>query len=318
MASRADFVQIRKALHDCMYEKSENGLQTIVESLAWNDSVYRTFNEGLGLSQNKARIRRLPASLIEYIHHAHTAYVVISLRKLYEDKKEGPRAVNSLRTTTKRIIDNAHLFTRDNFVTFDGIPYEEEDGLDWRIKATVQGRHLQFDALCGISAGERRRKTDRLDPRIPQMLHMQTRLNPEIELYANKFLAHSSSIKNRPNEELTLRSVTLGRFQAQYRNVIWSTQQIAKFLCEAFLSLVPTPTFDVLRNWENGLFDDATKKRLAAYWDKRMGWWQKWTDHYRQGYQILAYPDTRSRKAAHNKLMEPTGNKGGQSPRGFI
>lgn len=299
MASREDFIQLRKALCDCMYEKSENGLQTIVESLAWNDSVYRTFNRGLGLSQSKDRAQRLPASLIEYIHQAHNAYVAISLRKLYEDKKKGSRAVNSLRTVTKRILDNAHLFTRESFVTFDDIPYDKEDGVDWKTKATVQGRHAQFDALCRIGAGEPRRKTDRLDPTIPKMLHMRTALSPKIEIYANKFLAHSSSISNRPDEQLTLRGVTLGRFQTQYRNIIWSTQQIAKFLCEAFLSLVPTPQFDVLMNWESGMFDIATKKRLTVYWEERMGWWRKWTDYYRQGYQIFTSPGTRTKNGRH-------------------
>jgi hypothetical protein len=279
-----------------MYEKSENSLQTIVESLAWNDSIYRTFNQGLGLSQSKDRAQQLPVSLIEYIHHAHTAYVAISLRKLYDEKKKGSRAVNSLRTVTKRIVDNAHLFTRENFVTFDGIPYDEEDGVDWKTKAVVQGRHMQFDALCQIGAGERRRKTDRLDPTIPNMLYIRTALSPKIEIYANKFLAHSSSISNRPDEQLTLQGMTLGRFQAQYRNIIWSTQQIAKFLCEAFLSLVPTPQFDVLINWENGMFDIDTKKRLIVYWEERMGWWRKWTDYYRQGYQIFTSPGTRPKK----------------------
>jgi hypothetical protein len=290
MGSKACFVQVRKKLFDCLYEDSENGLQTIIQSLAWNDSIYRTFNEGLRLAQGEPRRQRLPSSLVEYIHHAHTAYVVISLRKLYDDKKKGCRAVNSLRTVTQRIVDNAHLFTRENFVTFDDLPYDDRDEVDWRTSAIVQARHSQFDSLCGIRAGQPRRRIDRLDENIPKMLHERTKLRPEIERFANKFLAHSSAMNNRPDEGLTLQRVTLGRIQAQNRNVIWSTQQVAKFLCEAFLSLVPTPQFDVLMNWDSGLFDYATKEKLTKYWYKRMEWWQKWTDHYRQGYRIFTSP----------------------------
>lgn len=290
MKSKTLFIQLRKTLYDQMYENSENGLQNIVESLAWNDSIYRTFNEGLRLSRNKASRQRLPNSLIEYIHHAHIAYIVISLRKLYDDKKEGSHAVNSLRTATQQILKNAHLFTRQNYVAFDDVPYDDNDKLDWKTRAIVQARHSQFDSLCGIRAGTPRRKTDVLDVNIPKKLHKRTRLRPEIERFANKFLAHSSAKKNRPSEEVTLENPTLGHIQAQYRNVIWSTQQIAKLLCEAFLSLVPTPQFDVLMNWENGLFDSPTKRRLIKYWYKRMGWWQKWTDHYRMGYKIFTSP----------------------------
>lgn len=290
MRSKTLFIQIRKALYVHMYEDSENGLQAIVGSLAWNDSIYRTFNEGLRLSQSEARRQRLPNSLIDYIHRAHTAYVVISLRKLYDEKKKSSRYVNSLRTVTQRILDNAHLVTRENYVTFDNFPYDDSDKLDWKTRAIVQARHSQFDSFCGIKAGAPRKRADMLDVNIPKMLHTRTRLRPEIERFANKFLAHSSAKNNRPDEELTFEKLTLGRIQAQYRNVIWSSQQIAKFLCEAFLSEVPTPQFDVLMNWENGLFDNATKRKLRKYWDRRMNWWRKWTDHYRQGYKIFTSP----------------------------
>jgi hypothetical protein len=291
MRSKNLFIQMRKGLYDHIYEDSENSLQTIVGSLAWNDSIYRTFNEGLRLAQSEARRQRLPSSLIDYIHRAHTAYVVISLRKLYDDKKQGTRSVNSLRTITQQILDNAHLFTRENYVTFDDIPYDDSEKLDWRTRAIVQARHSQFDSLCGIKISTPRKKADILDANIAKTLHDLTRLKPEIERFSNKFLAHASAKKNRPDEDLTLQKLTLGRIQTQYRNVIWSTQQIAKFLCEAFLSQVPTPQFDVLMNWENGLFDDAIKRKLRKYWDKRMSWWRKWTDHYRQGYRIFTSPE---------------------------
>lgn len=290
MGSKSNFVKLRKGLFDCMYEDSENGLQNIIQSLAWNDSVYRTFDEGLRLAQGESKRRRLPCYLIEYIHCTHTAYVVIALRKLYDNKKKGRHAVNSLRSVTQRIVNNAHLFTRENFVTFDDLPYYDNDKLDLQTRAITQARHSQFDSLCVIRSGQPRKKADRLDVSIAEMLHERTKLRPEIERYANKFLAHSSAMTNRPDEALTLGRLTLRRIQAQYRNVIWSTQQVAKFLCEPFLSEVPTPQFDVLANWENGLFDSAIKRKLSTYWYKRMGWWMKWTNHYRQGYRIFTSP----------------------------
>lgn len=295
MGSKLHFIQVRKKLFDCMYEDSANGLQNIVESIAWNDSIYRTFNEGLRLVQSELKKKRLPNSLIEYIHHAHIAYVIISLRKLYDDKKEGRRAVNSLRTVTQRIVDNAHLFTRENFVTFDGLPYNSQDARDWRIEAMVENRHFQFDSFSGVKKMSSRRNTDRLDVKIPEYLHLHTRLRTEIESFANKFLAHSSSLKNRPNELLTFQNLSLLRIQAQCKNVIWCTQQVARFLSAPFLSVVPTPQFDVLMNWENGLFDDNIKKKLSNYWEVRMRWWQKWTDYYRDGYKVFSSPGFRPR-----------------------
>src|SRR5271157_3093286 len=129
------YIHFRDAIRTQMFENSDNAVQTIMESLAWNDSIYRTFNEGLKLARSGKRRGRIPKSLVDYIHRAHVAYVVITLRKLYDDKKEGTHAVNSLRSVTQRILDNQHLITRRNYVTYDGTPYEESDHLDWKTAA---------------------------------------------------------------------------------------------------------------------------------------------------------------------------------------
>jgi hypothetical protein len=274
------FVLLRDSIRAQLFEDSENSIQNIISSLAWNDSIYRTFNEGLRLSRNRPAHERIPKSLVDYVHRAHLAYVIMALRKLYDDKKEGARAVNSLRTITKQIVDNLPVFTRENYVTYDGTPYEEKSDLDWKVVATVNGRHHQFDLLCGFSADSPRKRTDRVDPRIPASIHQGTMLRSEIETFANKFLAHSAARKNRPDEEYAFKGLTLGKIQLQYKNAIWASQQIGRFLCEPILTEVPSPQFDVLEQWENGLFDPRIKRKLLTYWYGRMSWWKKWTVHY--------------------------------------
>lgn len=265
-------------------------MRTILQSIAWNDSIYRTFNEGLKLAKSGTRRSRIPKSLVDYIHRAHVAYVVITLRKLYDDKKEGTHAVNSLRSVTQRILDNQHLFTRLNYVTYDGTPYQESDGLDGKTAALVIGRHREFDLLCRIAPEQKRKPTDRVDPEVPRMIHRNAVLRPEIEIFANKFLAHSAASTNRPDEGLAFKNLTLGRIQLQYKNAIWASQQIGRFLCEHVLTEVATPQFDVLNQWENGLFDKALKKRLLKYWHKRMAWWRNWTRHYWDSKRIFLDP----------------------------
>lgn len=284
------FVNLRNGIKEQLFEDSENAIQNIIQSLARNDSIYRAFNEGLRLAKSIARRSRIPNSLVEYIHRAHIAYVVITLRRLYDDKKEGTRAVNSLRTITEKILHNQHLFIRDNYVTHDGTPYEEHGNLDWRTKDIVQGRHLQFDLLCNLPPGKKRNPKDKVNPKIAIMLHQKTVLRKEIENFANKFIAHSSAKNNRPDEEYSFKNLTLSRLQIQYRNVIWSSQQIGKLLCEPILTGVPTPQFDVLEQWDNGLFDSYIKSKLHKYWDGRIAWWQKWTDYYRDSYKVFLSP----------------------------
>jgi len=214
----------------------------------------------------------------------------MALRKLYDDKKQGARAVNSLRTITQQIVDNLHVFTRENYVTYDGTPYEESRDLHWKIVATVSGRHHQFDLLCSRNVDAPRKRTDKVDSNIPSAIHRGTVLRPEIELFANKFLAHSAAEKNRPDEEYAFKGLTLNKIQLQYRNAIWASQQIGRFLSEPILTEVPTPKFDVLDQWEKGLFDKSIKKRLLTYWYDRMNWWRNWTGHYWSYDRLFLHP----------------------------
>jgi hypothetical protein len=284
------FIKQRDAIRAQLFEDSENAVQNTIQSLAWYDSIYLTFNEGLRLSKRSTCKKSIPISLVEYIHEAHLAYVVLTLRKLYDKKREGGYAVNSLRSITQRIMDNNHLYSRENYVVYDGTPYEINKKYDWKTNAIIEGRHLAFDLLNYRRSGCKRKTNDKPNPQIAIQLHKGTVLMPKIEKYANKFLLHSAAQNNRPDEGLTFRNLTLLSIQHQYRRTIWVCQQIGRFLCEPVLTEVPTPQFDVLEQWGNGLFDDHTKQLLLKYWDKRMAWWMKWTKYYGDSNRIYLSP----------------------------
>lgn len=290
MPSFSYYVNLRQSLKEMMVEDSENSIQNVVQSLAWNDSIYRTFNEGLRLATHKQREGRIPGSLVEYIHNVHVSYVVTSLRKLYEDKKEGSRAVYSIRTITQKITNNSHLITRHNYLTHDSTPYNDHQSLDWRTNYLILYRHDRFDKLCRLKPGASRKPDERIDNSVTKYLHKYAVLRPEIEQFANKFLLHASAKGNRPDENLAFRNITLKRIQTQCRNVIWAVQQIANIIDEPILTEVPGTSFDVLANWEHWLFDDKIKSKLNDYWGKRMGWWRHWTNHYMDSNVLFMTP----------------------------
>lgn len=291
MSSISYYLNLRDSIKAQLFEDSENSVQNITQTLAWNDSIYRTFNEGLRLAAaNKRKIKRIPKSLVEYVHIAHISYVVIALRKLYENKKSGQHSINSIRTIIQQIDDNKHTITRENYLTHDSTPYEDRDNLDWRTRFVVQSRHNLFDRLCGLRPGCRRKRNDSIDPLIPNSLQKYAVLHQNIAQYADKFLAHASARTNRPYEKLALESVYLKKIQHQYKNVIWSIQQIAKIVDETIITEVEVPLFDALTDWEHGIFDNVIKARLDVYWQKRMEWWGKWTYRYRDSNIIFLSP----------------------------
>jgi hypothetical protein len=290
MTSTDCFAKLIADLRACLFEHSDTSVQTVVNSLVWSDTVYRTFNEGLRLAKTRAVRSHLPNSLVDYIHTAHLRNVVMTLRKLYDDKREGSYSVNSIRTVTQKLLDNAHLFTRRNFVTYDGTPYQTDERFNWRIRAVSDGRHGEFDLLCGCRDVKFRKRTDKVNEIILKQLHARTSFRPELDVFANKFLAHSAAAKNRPDEAKAFSDVRLARVQAQCRSMIWSLQTINRLVGQPVLTEVPAASFDILKNWENGLFNKAIKKQLQRYWYRRAGWWRKWTDTYRDWNKIRLSP----------------------------
>jgi hypothetical protein len=290
LTSTEHFAKLISDIRVYLFEHSDTSVQTVVSSLVWNDTIYRTFNEGLRLAKTRAVKNQLPNSLVDYIHKAHLRNVVMTLRKLYDDKQEGAYSVNSIRTVTQKLLDNAHLFTRQNFVTYDGTPYAAKEGLNWRTRALVDGRHGEFDLLCGCKDIKLRKRSDKVRDIIFKQLHTRTVFRPELDLFASKFLAHSAAAKNRPDEGKAFSDVRLARVQAQCRSMIWSLQTINRLIGQPVLTDVPSASFDVLKNWENGLFNRPIKKQLQRYWYQRAAWWRKWTDTYRDWNTIRLSP----------------------------
>ena len=255
------FVKLRDSLVTQTNEKSENGIQSIVQQLAWNDSIYRTFNEGLRLSFRTGQERSIPKSLVEYIHVAHVSYISISLRKLYESRKTGNRKINSIRTMVQDIHDARCSITRENFLVHDGYSYEVKEDSTWKDELVINGRHNIFDTLCFDKGHETRDPCDTISEQITISLCEKAQLNKDIEIFCNKFLAHASARNNRPDEKSAFDDMTLRKVQEQYRNAIWALQIIARIADIPVLTTVPVPQFDVLQDWEMGLFNETNQSQ---------------------------------------------------------
>jgi len=172
----------------------------------------------------------------------------------------------------------------------DGTPFENKKGFDWKTNQIIQSRHEQFDSLCGLKVGSKRKSDDKIAPLLIDKLHQKAVLNNSIREFVNKFVAHASANNNRPNEELVFKQMKLSCIQNQYRNLIWAVQQIAKIVDEVIITEVPEAQFDVFTNWDRGLFDRSIKKALQRYWEQRTNWWQKWTAYYQNPGDIFISP----------------------------
>jgi hypothetical protein len=126
--------------------------------------------------------------LAEALLTGHVATQVLAIRRLMEDS---PKERLSLRSLVKDLNRHAGLFTRENYVCFDGLPYDYGAVRDaWFIEnagkrgqgslraprqyaAESESLHMIFDKLAGIHPAKRSRE-DRL-PRDLQGRHGSAR-----------------------------------------------------------------------------------------------------------------------------------------------
>jgi len=272
------YQKINQEIKTILTEESENSIQTLFYSLNWDDTVYRTFNKGLALMFKYNNQDKLPGTLIEYIHKAHVALILSTLRKMFEPPKSGKYSVNSIPTIINTISANIGLWTRENYVCYDGIPYTLNSSSDWRTNMIIKDRHDKFDNMCDNNG--HRHRDDKLSRSIIDTFKKTVFLDPIIDNFANNFLFHAGSINTRPNDNDIFSKTTLLRIQNQMKKSIWITHQIGKIVDQLVLTELATPQFDQLKCWGSSIFNDKIVNQLYKYWDERVIWWKKWTYIY--------------------------------------
>ena len=132
----------------------------------------------------------------------------------------------------KTIEDNIGLITRENYVCYDGLPYDYEavhkkcltnlqgDGRDVHIGSlptggqeagfTSERAHRSFDRLSKV-APENRKRTDLLRLEIFRFLENQVKKCDDIKKYVDKFIAHAAAPETRPDLTENQKAITLER-----------------------------------------------------------------------------------------------------------
>ncbi|AIF52881.1 hypothetical protein [Pelosinus sp. UFO1] len=249
--------------------------------IAWDDAIYWSLNEGLGINERRTKPLPLPASLVELIHDRYFQSQVLLFRRLFERKATKPKdEVYSLCTVLEEMKKHSNLIVRETYVCYDGTPYEVENCKhDWRIESQCSHRHRVFDTLCQPFSGERNRE-DELNTSIIQLCEKEiSDLLQRLKYYSNKYIAHASDMSNRKPAEIEPPLLSLGYLQDLHENAICLSQTIGKIADELVLAEVPTPIFDQFKGWEH-FFDKEIKAELYEIWRNRVALIRGWTRMY--------------------------------------
>jgi hypothetical protein len=223
----------------------------------------------------------------------------IAIRRLIEKSKRDPSwAVISLRSILKDIENNTRLITRENYVCYDGLPYDYQSVHDqwiltlptenggvhdtwlatggpsaWHMSELV---HKNFDRLSGVSP-ENRQRTDTISRSVFAELENRIDTCKDIKKYVDKFVAHASAPETRVGLPEHQRAMTLDRLKVHQKTIY----QVAGFisghlLYESNLGGVPVPQSDHLSNldqcWTTGQNLDKARQVWHEYAKEVSGW----------------------------------------------
>lgn len=271
-----------------------------IHSAVWDYALFCTVNElrRIAAENNEDGIG-FNGPIIRLFDAGFATTQATSIRRLIEYPASRPqRAVISIKTVLKDIKGNLELITRENYVCYDGLPYDygkvrdeafaklprNKSGVSAGAMPMAGSRgwpmselmHKNFDRLAQIKP-ENRSRADVIEEEI--LDHLETKLKPcdKIKMYVNKFIAHGAAPENRDALAADERSLTLERLESCHKAIYGVTSFInGQLLWESNIGGVPVPQYDHLKGLNMRWASDDGLIKAQEKWNeitKDIGKW---------------------------------------------
>jgi hypothetical protein len=212
----------------------------VLSGMVWTDVSFRALTQFAIDAENSALQNTL---LTEALIGGHVATQVLAIRRLVDNRGDD---VISLRKLIKDIRCHFGLFTRENYVCFDGLPYDYEavqlkdmpnrvgKGVFWgategpEAYGTSSMGHEQFDKLAGIDTAKRCR-TDRLPVSLLDTIEkwVEDSGAGELAKWSHAYLAHAGGPTKR---DIEAQFVTTNKIRDSIKALVRVTEAISAWL----------------------------------------------------------------------------------------
>ncbi len=266
-----------------------NTIAEQIYSMMWGDAASRSLVEAYRFSSTDKPTAHENGMLAGLLYDGYLANQMLAIGKLIDKDRE----VISLRRLFDEIKENHCLFTRENFVSHDGLPYdyaeEKRKALERFVAekkpgevvsgpmpsyAISESMHIQFDRISGIATDNRCREDlipDDVFEKIERLFGDSVFRN--IKTYRNKFIAHSASEKSRGNIEYPHHD----DLSKAHKIILKITRMIADILGTGIGYPVPIAQYDVFENLDKPLIPSSKMQEMTEWWhehcQERNGWY---------------------------------------------
>lgn len=282
------FRKNRERWLDYLSDDKEHSVWNQIYAMIWSSSVYNILNHSRRIAEESGSnsFASLNGTIGRFIDYAFVESQSLAIRKLIDRRSD----VVSLRFIIKDLRDKIDTITRENYVCFDGAPYDyiavelkldqklTDAGMPTLMYGDLRGpnacytsrlTHQNFDFLSGTQEYNRSRSDkireeilDRLD-NIINTCGAKNFIN-----YANTFVAHAANKANREKFESLAWKPTLGELYKSHKALCQVASAIyGKILWIGASGLVPTANYDKFQNLDKPWVQEDKICELHREWD---------------------------------------------------
>jgi hypothetical protein len=276
------------------FRKDEpNNIQGQIIGMVFLDLSYRVLAKPRGDMNEGANIAARSGILAHMLDQGYVATQVLAIRRLLD----GRRDVFSIRRLLDDIKKNRTTITRENFVAYDGTPYEpdgwqslppSDEARIWGIDAPgfsrflrSSERHKMFDKLSGAQPSNRsRRNIVRIEIFDKLESWLDSAELEKLVTLSHKFFAHAADAASR--NTLTYSGVSLKDIEAAQKAIISVERAITDdilFIGEG-RDVVAMAPLGFLSGLDSVYVTKETVAEMDAHWDELEKDRNNWRDAY--------------------------------------
>ena len=227
-----------------LVRETDHSIHSQMELMLWDDRVFYPFYKAYEKSEKESRNFKkkhspsegIPESMINLWERCYIEKQHMAIRRLI-DKDPSRKGSFSLFVLLNDIENHKHLFTRENYVCYDGIPYDENSTSEDKVAGEIAYRHIKFDELSAKS-NHNRSRNDNITPEYFRKLKDKFGTFERLTKVADKFIAHAASINNK-HSDIRYKDIEeiLKEFDKCYKNLICITKTISVLIDEVFIPM---------------------------------------------------------------------------------
>jgi hypothetical protein len=248
-----------------------NSVNSQLIDLAYNDAIYRCFNEGLRLDPNNPK---RPKAIVSLVHETFFASQLLAVRRLLDKSKD----VNSLRRIFDIVYAKREFYSREGFLAAKNERITKNSS-SWHQKSEEKFLNKLYDSVSNTQIDARTGKDKLWEPHLKAIGEFIDRPSL-IHKYTDSFIAHAIKGKKHRLTVQQLEKVNLDNLQRLYKTISWLCFTLSRYIGEWILFEVPTVTFDQFEGWSGTFYGGSFDRQLTKYWNQRVSLLASWQSKY--------------------------------------